>query len=999
VSFLSVPTALVGRVSELNTLTTSLDEARAGRGRIMLIGGVPGIGKSRLALEVSRLATPLGAIVLWGRCFEGEGARGFAPWVEALGGYVQELERNQLQQQLGQHAANMAQIFPNVRDALPDLPPATSTTPGEDRMRLFDGVVHVVLAAAQEHLVLLVLDDLHWADRASLALLRHLARHTADAAILVLGTLREEELAANHPLDELMAMLRREAPCQHITLPDLSLAESSAMAALVLEQRSQDQTPARLDDVLAETLLTQTSGNPFFIQEMVRDLIETGRVVRRQDHWVAVSPTVAWEVPREVRDVIDRRLRRLPAPAQRLLHAACACTAAFTFADAQALTGAEDEPLLDSIDAALNGQLLRIADPAVMPARYEFGHALIRHALYARLNPDRRARLHLRTAQALERVSVTDEQVGALATHYRLAGRFAAPERSIDYAVRAGDVAQAGFAYEDAVTHWQSALGLMAEHGVDAERRAALLEKLGDQLFMSNPAGDLALAYHEQALALYEQIGQRDAVARIHLRLGLLFGNAGIERQDIPRALRHARAAAMSVPPNELSMRHAQIESLFALACFYSLQLEEALAASQRAMSTVAGLDNDVARVIVYVHRGFCLAAAGELSASQALMAEGYEIANRLNQPFFGAMASGWAGRTRCDVLDPADACRWSATELAQPRTANSPRQRQMLAFDVARARLMMGAVAEPTRDLPTAGLFHVMLEAASAYVSGDWSACRAAATAALDLTRRRGYRLAEFSAAHQLARLALAEDDLSGAEDLLGRSLELAAGQHRPYEALVLTDLAVLYAIQGRIPEARSAVERSRASMLAGEDWRGLVGRLALAEAMLEAAPGRSAAAQGTFKQAIAVLRHYQLPWDEAQALECWGAVLIKEGEPKLGDRRFDAAAALYRRHGAGRQWLQRLARLRAGAHHGYAPDALAAQPERLSHREVQVLGLVAAGYSNQEIADTLVLSVRTVERHLGHVYDKLGVGGKSARAVATAYGIGHGLVPAPAA
>ena len=114
-----------------------------------------------------------------------------------------------------------------------------------------------------------------------------------------------------------------------------------------------------------------------------------------------------------------------------------------------------------------------------MPARYEFGHALIRHTLYTRLNPDRRARLHLRTAQALERGPVTDEQVVALATHYRLAGRFAAPERSIDYAVRAGDIAQASFAYEDAVTHWQSALDLMALHDVEAERRAALLEKLG----------------------------------------------------------------------------------------------------------------------------------------------------------------------------------------------------------------------------------------------------------------------------------------------------------------------------------------------------------------------------------------------------------------------------------------------------------------------------------------------------------------------------------------
>ena len=279
--------------------------------------------------------------------------------------------------------------------------------------------------------------------------------------------------------------------------------------------------------------------------------------------------------------------------------------------------------------------------------------------------------------------------------------------------------------------------------------------------------------------------------------------------------------------------------------------------------------------------------------------------------------------------------------------------------------------------------------------MTGEWTASRSAATSGLNLARRSGNRYFEFSCTHQLARLALAEGDLTDAEDLLGRALALVAGQHRPYEALVLTDLAVLLANQGRLEDARAAVHQCRAALRDGEDWAGLLGRVALAEAAIGAAEGQTAAAQGVFRQAVGTLRHYQLPWDEAQALECWGVMLIKAGEAKQGDRRLDAAAVLYRRHGAGARWLQRLARLRAGAHQGFAPDPLA-EAEGLSHREVEVLSLVAAGRSNQEIADALVLSVRTVERHLAHVYDKLGVGGKSARAGATAYGIAHGLVPA---
>src|SRR5262249_2050776 len=152
-----------------------------------------------------------------------------------------------------------------------------------------------------------------------------------------------------------------------------------------------------------------------------------------------------------------------------------------------------------------------------------------------------------------------------------------------------------------------------------------------------------------------------------------------------------------------------------------------------------------------------------------------------------------------------------------------------------------------------------------------------------------------------------------------------------RPYEALVLTDLALLHASQGRISEAGRAVAQSRASMRAGEDWRGLAGRLPLADAVLVAAKVQADPAQGPFNRAMPVFRKDSLPRDEAHALESWGTALISAGGPKLGDRRLDAAAALYRRHGAGRQWLQRVARLRARAHHGYAPQPLAAQSERL--------------------------------------------------------------------
>jgi hypothetical protein len=193
-----------------------------------------------------------------------------------------------------------------------------------------------------------------------------------------------------------------------------------------------------------------------------------------------------------------------------------------------------------------------------------------------------------------------------------------------------------------------------------------------------------------------------------------------------------------------------------------------------------------------------------------------------------------------------------------------------MLSFNSARARLMMGAVAQPIHDLPLDGLYRVTFEAASAYVSGNWQVSRAAATTALDLARRRSNRWSEFWAAHHLARLAVAEEDATGAEDLLERALELVAGQHRPWEALVNADLSVVFARSGRTDDARAALSRCRASMRQSEDWRGLVGRLQLGEAALAAAERRTTVASEHFTRAIAVFRHYHLPWDEAQALEC---------------------------------------------------------------------------------------------------------------------------------
>jgi ATP/maltotriose-dependent transcriptional regulator MalT len=363
------------------------------------------------------------------------------------------------------------------------------------------------------------------------------------------------------------------------------------------------------------------------------------------------------------------------------------------------------------------------------------------------------------------------------------------------------------------------------------------------------------------------------------------------------------------------------------------------------------------------------------------------------NQPF-AAFAAIWGGVVRIEMLDPADACQYLERELAEPRSAGVPIQRQMLAFRLAQARLMLGQVVELPQDVPAGGLFRAILDAAQAYATGDWPAGRVASTAWLDLTRRRGNRVWEADALHQLARFAQVENDARGAEDLLLTALDMVRGRHRPHEARVCSDLALLYATQSRTDKARAALNQCRSSLPESENWRGLGGRLALAEAAVAVAERQLVPAQRHFERAIAVFRHHQLPWDEAQTLECWGEVLLRSGNVAKSSACFDLATDIYRRHRAGPAWLLRIAAIRDGAHKDNRPGAQRGRHTPFSLREIEVLRLVAAGRSNQEIANALALSVRTVERHLSQMYNKLGASGKAARAVAAAYASVSGLI-----
>src|SRR5215218_886971 len=294
----------VGREAELAALVGGLDDAAAGSGRLFMLAGEPGIGKSRLAEELAECARGRGARMLTGRCWEAGGAPVYWPWVQALRAHVRETDDGALRAQLGAGAAELAQIVPELRQRFPELPPPSPVEREGGRVRLFDAVAELLRAAARPGPIVLVLDDLHAADEPSLLLLRFVTRELGSIGMLIIGAYRDVAPAPEDPLTELLAELSREPIMRRLSLGGLSEPEVARYLELTASAAS---SPA-----LAATLREKTEGNPLFIGEIVRLLaVEADRSPSRD------APQLA--IPQSVRDVIARRLTYLTEECNRVM--------------------------------------------------------------------------------------------------------------------------------------------------------------------------------------------------------------------------------------------------------------------------------------------------------------------------------------------------------------------------------------------------------------------------------------------------------------------------------------------------------------------------------------------------------------------------------------------------------------------------------------------------------------------------------------------------------
>src|SRR5262245_42988570 len=304
-------TPFVGRTAELSRLGQRLRDARAGNGSVVLLEGEAGIGKTRTLEELAETARAEGAMVLWGRSYEGEAARPYGSFAEALTEHVRRAPAETLRGDLALGAAPLTRLVPELRERLPDLPEPVALQPDAERVRLLDAVVQCLLVLAARAPPVMVVDDLHWADHGTVAMLRHVARFARRGRLLVLGAYRDVEIDGQHPLRDALGALPRETSYEQIALAGLDTAAVQELLATIAEQK--------VPEALVTAITQETSGNPFFIREVLLHLVEDGTLVNEGGGWSAAVAVEAMRIPDTVRQVIERRLGRLGEPARRLM--------------------------------------------------------------------------------------------------------------------------------------------------------------------------------------------------------------------------------------------------------------------------------------------------------------------------------------------------------------------------------------------------------------------------------------------------------------------------------------------------------------------------------------------------------------------------------------------------------------------------------------------------------------------------------------------------------
>lgn len=952
---------LVGRTRELATLEAGLAEAGIGRGGFVLVSGEPGIGKTRLAEEFGAKATEQGAFVAWGRAFEGDGAPAFWPWMQVL--------RDLSSRPAGAGSAELARLVSEL-DADVAGSAQRLVEPQAARFRLFDRIIGLLREAAGSQPLVVVFDDLHWADPPSLALLHFLAGELHKMWQLVVGTYRDVEVHRSHPLAPVLAELVRQPGGARIPLTGLDPAEVARYMDLVAGRV--------VPPAVAVSVHAETDGNPFFVRELVQLLESDGRLTDPGAWRVVLPPTV--------RAAVRRRLDRLSAGCANVLEIAAVVGREFPADTVARLCGRD--ALADLLGEAVTASLLARVPGAI--GQYRFVHALVRETLYDELAPTLRCRLHLRVGQTLAELAGPsgDHFLAEIAHHLLQALPDGDPARAVSYLLRAAEQASRQLAYEEAVRLYRAARCAVESYlPLDRARRCEILVGLGEALMRSDRVADARPVLREAA-DLARGLASGELLARTALALGGPWPVMGVVNREL------LALYAEAVPAAAPALR-VRLMARWAIELYFGGAVERRLVLSEQALALAARTDDQVGLAHALVARHWALYGPDDLPERLDLATRMLRLGEQAGDEELVLQGRHWrivdllesGAITEVDIEIAAYA--EGAERLAHPFA------RWQLELRRALRALLDGRFPDAERLIDDAYVLGRRQDPRTA--AGYFAAQR------FQLLRERG-RLAELAV--EIARLVEESPTIPGLAALL----------------------AVVHAESGHPEQARQIVARlsPQGFVALPRDYTWLGSMVLLAEMCAELGEAGSAGV------ALSVLR----PYAARTALYgrpsfCLGSVARPLGilAGMLGryqeaERYFEQALAANTRMGAiayvahtqagfarmltrrgGPGDADRAARMRTQAMTTAAElgmsrllSALTAEPvptpAGLTAREVEVLRLVAAGRSNQQIAQALGISLSTVLRHVTHILTKTG---STNRTQAAHFASQHSLLTRP--
>jgi DNA-binding CsgD family transcriptional regulator len=956
----------VGRVSELATLRALVPWAEGEGRRIVLVGGEAGSGKSRLVREFAAEAADGGALVLYGAC-DAIVHPPYGPFVEALEQLTRVAEPGELRA-----SGELARLLPGLaaRTGVADAPAAAD--PDTERHRLHTAVTDLLDGVSRNRPVLLVLDDAHWADAPTLGLLRHLARASAHVRLLLLATFRDTEADLPDAVSETLADLRRSDDVVRLRLGGLSGDE---VTEFVRRAAGGEESAPELARAIAE----MTAGNPFLVCELWRGLVDSDAVEVAGGAVRASRPLDELRTPESVREVVGRRLARLRPATADLLELAATAGTEFELDVLRPLPDADLVPALE--EAISSGMIVEVPSRGLA---YRFTHELVRRSLYDGLSAVRRAELHLRVGEALERSGT--RSVADLAHHFAAAAPFGGAERGVEYNVRAARAASAGLDFDAAAERLRVALELGIERPAE---RAGLLLELGTARNRAGRAVD-ALAAFAEAAELATDLGDAELLARAAIGYEEACWRPVIS-DELAVDLLDRAAGALGDEPSQL-----RVGVLGGLARALEIRGRHARGAAVRddaiAMARRLGDRRALAQVLVgsYWDRG-----TRSPQQTLAMLTEAHDIADELGDVELRTEAMAWrvCAFIELGAMDSARRENGTVRETAE-RTAQ-PFHLHVAEHSGSAIALCEGRLADAE---------------AMAERSHEWSRLLTGRDASgvygiqMFGVRREQGRLAELA---PVIRLLAGDPSRSGA--------------WRPGLASLLTEL-------GMETEARRELARVAADGL--DEFR--------ASLWLAALTYLTDAAAALGDEPTAALLYPELAPHEGtntmigHMVACYGAadrhlgmLAATLGEWERAESHFERAMRLNRRMGArtwlahtayeyGRMLLRRgpgerdraaellaeadrlaerigmralLGRIRALG----APRAVAGPPDGLSFREVQILALVAKGLSNREIGTALFISEHTAANHIRSILRKTSCAN---RTEAASYAHRHGLV-----